>query len=126
MNSIHTIGNLTRDVELRFLTNGTPVGKFGLAINEKKKDSASGEYKDAPVFVDITIWGNQAETLANNCKKGSKIAISGRLAVDEWQDKQTQQKRTKLYIVAENFEFLSWDKGGQQSRPAPTARPQTR
>lgn len=98
------LGNMTRDVELRFLTSGTAVGSFGMAMN--RKYTQNGESKEECTFVDCTVFGKQAETLAKYTKKGSKIHIIGRLKLDTWDDKQTQQKRSKLGVVVESFTFL--------------------
>lgn len=95
---------MTRDVELRFLTSGTAVGSFGMAMN--RKYTHNGESKEECTFVDCTVFGKQAETLAKYTKKGSKIHIIGRLKLDTWDDKQTQQKRSKLGVVVESFTFL--------------------
>lgn len=129
-NKVILAGNLTRDPELRYTPSGTAIAKFGLAINRKWRD-ANGETKEDVTFVDVDAFGKQAETIGQYMKKGSAILIEGRLKLDQWEDKQTQQKRSRLGVVAETFIFL----GSGQTRegggdyqgggaPAMRSRPQ--
>jgi single-strand DNA-binding protein len=106
------MGNLTRDVELRFSTKGTAVGKFCLAVNRQWK-SETGEKKEEVTFIDIDCFGKQAETLAQYVKKGSPLFVEGRLKLDSWDDKATGQKRSRLGVVLEGFQFI----GGTQDTP---------
>ena len=128
-NKVILAGNLTRDPELRYTPSGTAIAKFGLAINRKWKDSQSGEMKEEVTFVDIDAFGKQAETIGQYLKKGRPILIEGRLKLDQWDDKQTQQKRSRLGVVLESFNFLdggSREGGGDFSSggsSAPSARP---
>jgi single-strand DNA-binding protein len=132
-NKVILAGNLTRDPELRYTPSGTAIAKFGLAINRKWKDQ-SGETKEEVTFVDVDAFGKQAETIGNYLKKGRPILVEGRLKLDQWDDKQTQQKRSRLGVVLESFTFLdSGDRNDsepqEQSAPAgraPSARPQGR
>ncbi len=126
-NKVILIGNLTRDPELRFTPKGMAIAKLGLAINRTWRDANSGEQKEEVTFVDVDAFGKQAETLGNYMKKGRPIMIEGRLRLDTWEDKQTNQKRSKLGVVLESFQFLDF-KGGDEagggvprSRPAPAA-----
>jgi single-strand DNA-binding protein len=105
-NKVILAGNLTRDPELRYTPGGMAIAKFGLAINRKWKDSQSGEMKEDVTFVDIDAFGKQAETIGQYLKKGRPILIEGRLKLDQWDDKQTQQKRSRLGVVLESFNFL--------------------
>lgn len=109
-NKVILAGNLTRDPELRYTPSGTAIAKFGLAVNRKWKDSQSNEMREEVTFVDIDAFGRQAETIGNYLKKGRPILIEGRLKLDQWDDKQTQQKRSRLGVVLESFVFL--DSGG--------------
>lgn len=109
-NLVVLMGNLTRDVELRFTPKGTAVGKFGLAVN-RKWSTESGEKKEEVCFVDCDVFGRTAENLAQYCKKGASIHIQGRLSFQQWDDKQTGQKRSKLVVVAESVQFLSKSEG---------------
>jgi single-strand DNA-binding protein len=98
-------GHLTRDPELKFTASGKAIGNTGLAVSEKYK---SGEQmKEEVTFIDIEVWGKQAETLAQYCKKGACIFIEGRLKLDQWDDKQTGQKRSKLKVVADRIQFIN-------------------
>jgi single-strand DNA-binding protein len=127
-NKVILIGNLTRDPELRFTGKGTAIAKLSLAINRTWRDAASGELKEEATFVDIDAFGKQAETLGKYVKKGSPIMIEGRLRLDTWEDKQTNQKRSRLGVVLENFQFLGGNRapedaapGAGRPRPAATA-----
>jgi len=116
MNVVHIYGNLTRDVEMRFTPSETAVGAFGIALNERWTDS-NGEKKEKVVFVDVTAFGKQAELLGQYFKKGSPLLMTGKLRLDEWTDKQTGQKRTKLGVVLESFEFTG--RKGENTTSAP-------
>jgi single-strand DNA-binding protein len=111
-NKVILAGNLTRDPELRYTPGGMAIAKFGLAVNRKWKDSQSGEMKEEVTFVDIDAFGKQAETIGNYLKKGRPILVEGRLKLDQWDDKQTQQKRSRLGVVLEAFTFL--DSGNRE------------
>lgn len=111
-NKVILAGNLTRDPELRYTPSGTAIAKFGLAVNRKWKDQ-SGEMKEEVTFVDIDAFGKQAETIGNYLKKGRPILIEGRLKLDQWDDKQTQQKRSRLGVVLEAFTFLDSGNRGE-------------
>lgn len=123
-NKVILVGNLTRDPELRYTPKGLAIAKIGLAVNRTWRNEA-GEQKEEVTFVDVDAFGKQAETLGQYMRKGSPLLIEGRLRLDQWDDKQTGQKRSKLGVVVENFQFLG---GGQRpeggSAPsAPAARP---
>jgi len=106
------MGNLTRDPELRATPKGTAICQFGLAVNRQFKDE-SGATKDEVTFIDIEAWGRQAETIAKYCTKGKPLFIEGRLKLDSWEDKTTGQKRSKLKVVLESFQFVG---GGEKSQ----------
>lgn len=120
LNKVMLIGNLTRDPEVRYTPKGTAVTDLGLAVN-RIYATDSGERREETTFVDITLWGRQAEIAGQYMKKGKPIYIEGRLQMDTWQDKQTGQNRTKLKIVGENFQFL----GGRDESGGGGAPPQT-
>ena len=105
-NKVILAGNLTRDPELRYTPSGTAIAKFGLAVNRKWKDTQTNEMKEEVTFVDIDAFGRQAETIGQYLKKGRPILLEGRLKLDQWEDKQTQQKRSRLGVVLESFQFL--------------------
>lgn len=108
-NKVVLVGNLTRDIELRYIQSGTAVGSTGIAVN--RKFSVNGEKRDETCFIDITFFGRQAEVANQYLNKGSKVLIEGRLKFDTWQD-QNGQNRSKHSIVVENMEML----GGQQNQ----------
>ncbi len=119
MNKTFHIGNLTRDPELCYTSSGKAIAEFGLAVKGQK---------DTTIFLDFTAWEKTAELVAKYKKKGEAIAVEGRLNVDSWEDKDTKKKRTKLVIVAENIEFLSGGKGGENTaspKPAAKSQPKT-
>ena len=123
------MGNLTRDVELRYTPSGTAVTEIGLAVNDRRKD-ANGQWVDETTFVDITLWGRTAEICNEYLGKGSGVLIEGRLKLDQWDDKQTGQKRSKLRVTGERMQMLPRgdNRGGggggsfQDSNPAPPAQ----
>ncbi len=125
-NKVILIGNLTRDPELRYTPKGTAIAKLGLAVNRRWR-SESGEQKEEVTFIDVDAFGKQAEVIGQYLKKGRPIMIEGRLKLDQWDDKQTGQKRSRLGVVLDSFEFLDSGRGGEnqgggESAPRP-ARP---
>ena len=111
------MGNLTRDPELRYTPKGTAVAKIGLAINRVWTNEA-GEKKEEVTFVDADVFGRTAENCGQYLKKGSSILVSGRLKLDQWDDKQTGQKKSRLGVVAETVQFLG-GKAGNGELPPP-------
>ncbi len=112
-NKVILMGNLTRDPELRFTQNNMAICKVGLAVNRRFKDGQSGEWREEPTFVDVTIFGKRGEAFEKYHKKGQSAFMEGELRLDNWEDKNTGQKRSKLYVVAENWEFVG---GGREER----------
>jgi|SRR5688572_13134121 single-strand DNA-binding protein len=110
-NKVILVGNLTRDPELRYTPKGTAVARLGLAVNRQWKTD-SGESREEVTFIDIDAFGRQAEVIGQYCKKGKPLMIEGRLKYDTWEDKQTNQKRSKLTVVLESFQFLGDGGGG--------------
>ena len=106
LNKVFLIGNLTRDPELRVTPKGTAICQFGLAVNRQFKDE-SGATRDETTFIDIEAWGKQGELVAKYLTKGSPAMVEGRLKLDQWEDKQSGQKRSKLKVVLDNVQFLS-------------------
>ena len=107
LNKVLLIGNLTRDPELRYLTGGnSAVCEFGIAINRRFMQ-ASGQEKDETCFLEIVVWGKQAETCSRFLQKGSTVFIEGRLVYDQWTEKDTQKKRSRVRVTAERVQFLS-------------------
>lgn len=114
LNKVMLIGNLTREPELRVTPKGTSICQFGLAANRQYKDE-SGSQRDDTTFVDVEAWGKQAELVNKYLSKGSPCFIEGRLRFDQWDDKATGQKRSRLRVVLENVQFLGAPGGGQSS-----------
>lgn len=122
LNKCFLIGNLTRDPELRTTPKGTVICSFGLAVNRQYRDEA-GASKDETTFVDIEAWGKQGELVAKYLTKGKPCMIEGRLRFDEWTDKTTQQKRSKLKVVLDNVQFLGAKTNGEPARVSEQAAP---
>ena len=112
-NKVILMGNLTRDPEVRFTSgaNAMAICKFGVAVNRRFKDSASGEWKEEPTFVDVTIFGARAEAFAKYHGKGKPCFLEGELRLDTWEDKNGGGKRSKLYVVANQWEFVGGGRG---------------
>ncbi|MBK7877170.1 MAG: single-stranded DNA-binding protein [Planctomycetes bacterium] len=110
-NKVILMGNLTRDPELRYTPSNMPICKFGLAVNRRFKDGQTGEWKEEPTFVDVTIFGARAEPFAKFHTKGKQAFIEGTLRMDTWEDKNGGGKRSKLYVVADTWEFVGAGKG---------------
>lgn len=115
LNKVMLMGNLTRDPELRVTPKGTSICQFGLAINRQFK-MESGETREEVTFVDIEAWGKQGEVIAKFCTKGKPLYVEGRLKFDQWEDKNTKEKRSKMRVVLEQFQFLGDSRGGGASQ----------
>jgi single-strand DNA-binding protein len=126
-NKVILAGNLTRDPELRYTPKGTAVARITLAVNRTYTSSEGGEKKEEVSFVDVDIWGRQAEVISQYMKKGRPLLVEGRLKQDTWEDKNTKQKQSKLKVVLESFSFIDsnrGDSGGGGTAPeAPRSRP---
>ncbi|SFP10042.1 single-stranded DNA-binding protein [Hydrogenimonas thermophila] len=117
-NKVILIGNLTRDVELRYLPSGQALAKCGIATNRRFKDS-SGMQKDETMFIDFTVWGRSAEIANQYLRKGSKVLIEGRLTLEQWTD-QNGQKRSKHSITVENLKMLDRRSDSEQGHQGGT------
>jgi single-strand DNA-binding protein len=111
-NKVILMGNLTRDPELRYTPNNMAICKFGLAVNRRYQDGQSGEWKEEPTFVDVTVFGARGEAFQRFHTKGKPAFIEGSLRLDTWEDKNGGGKRSKLYVVADNWEFVGSGGGG--------------
>ena len=111
LNKVLLMGNLTKDPELRVTPKGTPICQFSLAINRQFK-MESGESREEVIFVDIEAWGKQGETIAKYVTKGRPLYVEGRLRLDQWEDKNTKEKKSKMKVVLEQFQFLGDSRGG--------------
>ncbi|MFT5470710.1 MAG: single-strand DNA-binding protein [Verrucomicrobiales bacterium] len=134
LNKVMLIGNLTRDPEIRYTPKGTAVTDLGLAIN-RTYSIDGGERREEVTFVDVTVWGKQAESAGQWLAKGRPVFIEGRLQMDEWDDKTSGQKRYRLKVVADGWQFVgpkseggpgggSGGGGGQQQQHAPPQQQQ--
>ena len=103
LNKVLLMGNLTRDPELRYTPNGTPVCDFGLAVN-RTFTTKDGEKRDETLFVDVTMWGKRGVAISEYLSKGNGIFVEGRLKLDTWET--AEGKRSKITVVAENFQFV--------------------
>jgi len=105
INRVVLVGNLTKDPELRHTPSGTAVCSLRLAVNTRRKDSATGEWTEKPNYFDVTVWGNQGESCAQYLAKGRPVAVDGRLEWREW-DAQDGTKRQAVEIIADSVQFL--------------------
>ncbi len=111
LNKVMLMGNLTRDPEIKYTPKGTAIAEFGLAVN-RNYTTESGEKREEVTFLDIEAFGRVAEIIGEYCKKGRPLFVEGRLKLDQWDDKQTGQKRSKIRIVADNIQLLGSREGG--------------
>ena len=132
LNKVMLIGNLTRDPELRHTPKGSAVAEISLAINRNWTND-QGQKQEDTTFVEVTLWGRQAELAQQYLTKGRPIFVEGRLQLDSWDDKETGKKRSKLRVIGESFQFIDSKPGGgggggdyserpQQSSSAPQQR----
>jgi len=131
INRVVISGNLTRDPELRATSSGMAILKMGIAVNDRRKNSQSGEWEDVPNFFDVTVFGQRGESISRFLSKGSKVAIEGKLRWSQWETPDGD-KRSKVEIIADDIEFMSSrDSGSGQggggydapSAPKKTASP---
>lgn len=138
-NKVMLMGNLTRDPEVRYTPKGSAVTDLALAVNRVYTTTDTNERREEVTYVDVVLWGRQAEIAGQYLKKGRPIFIEGRLQMDTWEDKQTGQKRSKIRVVGETMHFLdskrdgSSDEGGGGGNSGggggggyPSSRPQSR
>lgn len=113
-------GNLTRDPELRTTSGGMAVLSLGVAVNDRRKNAATGEWEDVPNFIDCTMFGSRAEAVSRYLSKGSKVCIEGRLRWSQWE--RDGEKRSKVEVVVDEIEFMTArGEGGNASKPAQAA-----
>jgi single-strand DNA-binding protein len=125
LNKVMIMGSLTRDPEVKYTPKGTALCQIGVAVNHTYK-TAEGEKREEVTFVDVEVWGKTAEIIGEHFRKGRPIYVEGRLKLDTWDDKQTGQKRSKMKVIMESFQFLG-DKStggreGDQGRPPAPSR----
>jgi single-strand DNA-binding protein len=132
LNKVMLIGRLTRDPEIRVFSNGGKVAKIGFAVNNKRKNQATGQWEDDPVFLDVdafnTEWRKLADLVEQYLKKGHQAYIEGNLVLDQWTDKDGQ-KRQKIKVRLNDLQFLeprSEGMGDGSRAPRPASAPAPR
>jgi single-strand DNA-binding protein len=105
INKVMLAGNLTRDAELRHTPSGFPILEMGIAVNERRKNSQSGEWEDRPNFFNMKMLGERGEKIAQYLTKGKKVAIVGRLEYRSWE--KDGEKRSVVEVVVDDLEFMS-------------------
>jgi single-strand DNA-binding protein len=132
LNKVMLMGNLTRDPEIKYTPKGMAIAQFGIAVNRQWSNEA-GEKQEEVTFIDIEMFGRKAEVVGEYLKKGRPIYVEGRLKLDSWDDKASGQKRSKLKVIGETFEFLGDRQGaggggggGGEGEGRPQSRPTSR
>lgn len=118
-NKVILVGNITRDIEMKYTPSGMAVASTGIAMNEKRKE------KEEVTFVDIKLFGSQAELANKYLVKGREVLVEGKLKLDQWEDKETKQKRSKLYVVADRIQFVGKKDGGNTTQASASAPQKT-
>lgn len=119
LNKVMLMGNLTRDPELRVTPKGTAICAFALAVNRKWKDE-SGQEREEVLFADCEAWGKSGEAIAKYCVKGRPLFVEGRLRLDQWEDKTTKEKKSRMKVIVDQFQFLG---SKNDATPAASQRP---
>lgn len=118
INQVVISGNLTRDAELKSSQGGTSVLKFGVAVNDRVKHG--NEWQDYPNFIDCTMFGKRAESIANYLNKGTKVCVNGRLHYSSWLDRNNQ-KHSKIDVIVNDMEFMQKARNQQTDEPVQEA-----
>jgi single-strand DNA-binding protein len=124
-NKVILMGNLTRDPEVRYTPAGTAVTDIGLAVNRYWFDKQANERREETTFVDVTLWGRQAEVAGEYLAKGRPVLIEGRLHLDTWDDRETGQKRSRLKVIGETMQLLGSRSDGGGGAPRPSSGSQS-
>ncbi len=124
LNQFTCIGNLTRDIELKYTPKGTAVAQGAVALSRTWKDEGGNKHEES-TFIDFEAWGRTAEVISEYTNKGDKICLSGRIKQDTWEDKETGQKRSKLKLVVESMVLLGSKPKQEGQKPAskPASKP---
>lgn len=122
-NQVTLVGNATRDPELKYLPNGTAVAKIGIGMT-RRYSTSDGQKKEEVTFVDVDFLGKTAEVVGKYVNKGSPILVHGRLKLDQWDDKKTGEKRSKLCVLGEGVQLLSKAPEGAAPAAAPARQVQ--
>ncbi len=114
-NKVILMGNLTRDPEVKYTSSGTAIANLSMAIN-RNWTNKDGQKQEDTTFIEVEAWDRQAEVIGQYLKKGRPLMVEGRLKYDQWDDKETGQKRSKLRVRLESFQFVdSRGEGGGSS-----------
>ena len=116
INKVVLTGNLTRDAELQYTQSGMAISAIGLAVNERAKNSATGEWEDYANFINCKMFGKRAESLDPYLKKGQKVAVDGKLHYSSWE--KDGQKRNKIEVIVNDLELLGGAKQQSQEQGA--------
>ena len=123
LNRVSIIGNVVARPELRYTPNGSPVAEVRVAMNEKS--TVRGAEKERTTFIDVTVWGRDAESAAEMIDKGSPVFIDGRLDVEEWTDHETNKRRTKMKVTARMIQLLFVTRRQDRATAAPATTEQS-
>ena len=123
LNKVMLMGNITRDIELRYTPKGTAVADIGLAVN-RVRTGENGERIEETTFVDVTLWGRTAEVAHQYAGKGHPLFVEGRLHMDTWVDKATGGNRSKLKVVADNIQLMGTRSSAGNAAPQQQTAPQ--
>jgi len=116
-NKVILMGNLTRKPEVRYTQGGMAICNLGIAVNRRFKDQ-TGNWKEEATFVDVTFFGKRGEAFAKYHDKGRPAFIEGELRLDQWEDKQSGEKRSKLYVVGNDWQFVGSGSGAREGAGA--------
>lgn len=123
LNRVMLMGNITRDIELKFTPKGTAIASFAIAIN-RNYTLEGGEKREEVTFIDLEAFARTAEVIGEFFKKGKPIYVEGRLKLDTWEDKTSGQKRSRLKVIVDSFEFIGGKQDGeQQEQREPQSKP---
>ena len=120
INNLTISGRIVQDIKLGYVGNNIAVAKFSVAVNRSVK-GADGQWQDVASFVDVTAWGKTAERLNQTARKGTKVLIVGRIEQQTWTDKQTNQQKSKVVVIADRVELITIP---QQAQPQYTQQQQ--
>lgn len=132
LNKVLVAGRLTRDPELKYTTSNRPYCKMSVANSRRYRVKEGSDWQEETTFIEVVLWGPQAEYVGQKLGKGRPVLVEGRLRTSEWEDRQTGQKRSRLEVNAERVTPLDWEdkpggggghQGGGGQRPAPAPAP---
>ena len=106
INKVFISGNLTRDPEVRNTASGSQILSFSVAVNDRRKDPATGEWGDYANYIDCTMFGNRVDYFSRNLSKGSKVAVEGKLRWSQWESRDGSGKRSKIEVIVDDMELM--------------------